>query len=201
MIEDPLHSKEWLDPGHPPMGRSASRARKLDISEEDHEDCIERERLATTLKLLGIPTDENGMAPQNNENLFAVKGNEEGTRPTSPFARFSSLFGRPASATSVSPMDDAPSRSPRTSSVPSPNLADVAEGKMPEDRKGAGSEGRPGASEPSPRARANRQTLSTSQALNLSETLDALRQSHRRTIGGDASLDTLWSLGSDGHDL
>ena len=183
------------------MARSASRDRKLDISEEDDEDRIERERLATTLKLLGLPTDEHGLSPQNNENLFAVKGNEEGTRPTSPFVKFSAFFGRPASATSASLMDDAPSRSPHKISVSSLNLADVAEGKVLEDRTGAGSEGCSGNPGLSSRAGANRQTLSASQTSTLSESLDALRQSHRRTTGGDASLDTLWSLGSDGHDL
>lgn len=199
--------------GRPSIKSSVSHDRKLDILEEDDEDRIERERLATTLKLMGLPTEVNGNAssPRIIEDTLA-KRIQTDAKPASTFSRFSAFFGRPTTATSPSLTDDVRSVSDQTVSVKSPEPAASFGDGVPDDTRGAEGQNLILAQpEPEPLlsnimhesrlARAKRQTVSSFEAENMSETLGALHQPHRRTVGGDASLSTLWSLGSDGHDL
>jgi hypothetical protein len=177
--------------------------RKLDISEEDEEDRTERERLATTLKLMGISTevDPNLLTPQL---LESNPLNQTGAKSAGAFSRFSAFFGRPTTATTSS--DDV--RTVGNSSVPETTSKPAASGEVGIERQRSGAESQDSIAESqahlaeimeeSRRTRAKRRTLSTSQAENISETLSALH--HRRTVGGDASLSTLWSLGSNDQD-
>lgn len=190
----------------PTITSSVSYDRKLDISEEDEEDRTERERLATTLKLMGISTeaDANPLSPQPVESNPLTNENQTGAKSAGAFSRFSAFFGRPNVATSSS--DDV--LSVGNSTVPATTWQPVDAGGVGIARQKSRAGSQNSIAEPeahlteimeeSRRTRAKRRTLSTSQAENISEALSALH--HRRTVGGDASLSTLWSLGSNDQD-
>jgi hypothetical protein len=203
MAEHSMHSWRSLEPGRPCIGRSLSQDRKLDISEEDDEDRIERQRLATTLRLMGLQSEVNEidtLSPNDGSSLSNKETPDE-AKPVSPFSRFSALFGRTANPSKASQIGGARPESPQTLFVPPLSSVHDRVIHMPEDGAGAQIENPSSILDQGTRAKAHRQTLSTYQTSNMSEALDSLRQSHRRTVGGDASLDTLWSLGSDGQDL
>ena len=114
--------------------------RKLQTHEEDDEDRVERERLAATMKLMGVNAPaENGsphlLSPNTTgqgiqrsssaqSNVSATSSSANNVRPARPVSRWSSFFGRSASAEPAS-IESTPG--PAETIVESPPLGDLAD--------------------------------------------------------------------------
>lgn len=192
---------------------SHSQDRKLDISEEDEEDRVERERLLTTLKLMGVENGviDNGLISPSVTEGSPLKPAETAGRPSpsTTFSRFSAFFGRPASPNNMaSPValsessraDDEvePARS-REESIRKRSSVMIGSLSNPVlDTTHYMNLGQPASDttrEP------ERMTLSAAEASEVFSNANPMHTSHHRTKGGETSLSTLWSLGSEGRDM
>lgn len=192
--------------------------RKLDIYEEDDEDRVERERMLTTLKLMGV---QNGMSNISSglpimEESNSPKAGNTATRPSPSrtFSRFSAFFGRPSSPNNVASSSAATENSQIDKGLES--WSSQAESLDNRNIGVARSTSNPGLNEiqrkepeqPTPdvagetlQTNTGRRTLSAAEASDVFNNVNLANTSHHRTKGGETSLSTLWSLGSEGRDM
>ncbi|KAJ9108260.1 hypothetical protein QFC19_002508 [Naganishia cerealis] len=205
----------------PAITNSRSYDKKLQIIEDDDEDRIERERLSTALRLLGV-TPNGGSSPSSltvAEDL-AITRQSSNTSPrpsATAFSRFSAFFGRNTNDSSPSAIFGIAEQPGEMSS----NSPDFERQKLHRQK----SEGQTTGQEKSPlQSKANlttpkggfadliaerrsaskerRKALPDSQVANVSDIAESSGSGqHRRTTGGDESLSTLWSLGSEVSDI
>lgn len=192
--------------------------RKLDIYEEDDEDRVERERMLTTLKLMGVENGKSDVSPVSNmtEEVNLSKAGNTAARPSpsTTFSRFSAFFGRPTSPNNVG-SSSAASENSRTDTTPESWLSradsldnrnigvarstsnpvlDEIQRKEPE-RPTSDIAGE------IPQANTALRTLSAAEASDVFNNANPANTLHHRTKGGETSLSTLWSLGSEGGDM
>ncbi|KAJ9122293.1 hypothetical protein QFC22_001714 [Naganishia vaughanmartiniae] len=193
----------------PAITNSRSYDKKLEIIEDDEEDRVERERLSTTLKLMGVtsPSGASSSSLTVAEDVANSRQSNNISPKPSPnaFSRLSAFFGRSA--------NDASPSSTQEDTEESNNLAwnHKSEGRnypgqmadwniSPSQSRGSLSDTKGGYADilaESRMASREKRALSESQVANMSAMTGTGTGLHRRTAGGDESLSTLWSLGSE----
>lgn len=185
----------------PAIANSRSYDKKLEIVEDDEEDRIERERLSTTLKLMGV-TSPSGVSASSLtvvEDVANTRQNNNISPKPSPnaFSRLSAFFGRSSNDASPSPTNE----NTKWNYKPHETNPDGQTGSWngsPLQSKANLTDTHVGFADFMPEsmmASRDKRALSDSQVANMSTVGGTT--SHRRTAGGDESLSTLWSLGSE----
>ncbi|KAJ9100527.1 hypothetical protein QFC21_003570 [Naganishia friedmannii] len=191
----------------PAITNSRSYDKKLEIIEDDEEDRIERERLSTTLRLMGVtsPNGESASSLTVAEDVANTRHSNNISPKPSPnaFSRLSAFFGRSSNDASPSPSQENTEESNHLAWNYKPNALDSQTNSWevsPSQRKASLTDTTGGFADfmaDSRLASREQRALSDSQVANMSALGVTGTGQHRRTAGGEESLSTLWSLGSE----